>query len=104
VAPSSDGHANVILMSLLGAKVATGVLTSAHLSLLDRNLHLVSSLKHILHSISQRKHNLHSVFERKLNLITYIYIYIYNIVHISNNIYVHKVHASNTIYIKFKKS
>jgi hypothetical protein len=52
VAPSSDGSADAIRPSLLGVTVAMYKLTSAHLSLLDRNMHLVSSSKHILHSVN----------------------------------------------------
>jgi hypothetical protein len=44
-------------LSLLWALVATGVLTSAHPSLLDR--------KHNLYSVCKRKQNLHIVSERK---------------------------------------
>jgi hypothetical protein len=72
VAPSSYERADIIHLLLLGTKVATGKLILAHPLLLDRNLHLVYSLKHILHLVS-KKHNLHLVSERKHNLITYIY-------------------------------
>jgi hypothetical protein len=51
MAPSSDGHADVIYLSLLESTVTTGVLPSTHPLLLDR--------KHNLHLVCETKHNLH---------------------------------------------
>jgi hypothetical protein len=56
MAPSSDGHADIIGPLLLESTVAMRVLTSAYPSLLD--------LRHYLHSICKSKHNLHIVSER----------------------------------------
>jgi hypothetical protein len=60
---SSDGRADVILLSLLKSTVAIDRLTSAHSALLDRkcNLHSVYKRKHNLHIVSERKHNLHLI-------------------------------------------
>jgi hypothetical protein len=82
MAPSSDGRTDVIRLSLLGATVAMARLTLAHSSLVSRNLHSIYSSKHILHSISERKHN----------LITHIYIYNTELIHLITYIYTEFIH------------
>jgi hypothetical protein len=92
--PNSDIRADVIHLSLLGSTLVMDKLASAHPSLVDRNLHSISSSKHILHSVSERKHNLHSISERKHNLIIYIYMYIYNteLIYLITYIYTEFIH------------
>jgi hypothetical protein len=69
VAHSSDRRADVIYSSILESTVATGLLTSGHLLLLDR------------------KHNLYLVYKRGHNLLITTFIKFIQKIHASSNIY-----------------
>jgi hypothetical protein len=66
---SSDERADIIRLSLLESTVATGVLMSGHLSLIDRkqNMHLVYKRNQNMHTVSKRKHNMHLITYIKFN-------------------------------------
>jgi hypothetical protein len=94
MAPSSDERADIIRPSLLMSIIATGLLTSAHPSLLDR--------KHNMHSVCKRKHNLHTVSKKTQSASN-------NIHQIQQKLNIHRVVTYINIhthgsYIKFNKN